>query len=630
MAAMRSDLLRLGWSVCPLRADLTPAIDPTPLVAKRLTELPEAPAYGIVTGPISQVYATRGGDGAPAAVATDKTIWGLWPTRPSGRKTLPAGTVVPVFGPGLRWVRGAPNALVGSELQRIAASAAGGDPAAIRALVGDAARARGLTVAPEIESETTWRAVEWPRPPKPIPWGDYLPGVLGSTTRALSRNTGTSESFVGLIVVGLASAALSGRVEVAMLSGDGEVWREHNAGLFVIGVAPSGEKKSPVMEPLLAPWERHAAQVYKESQAAVLEDKQNRERARAIQRSSKDEDEVDDASAVLAQPEVRARKVMIADLTPAALIRDLSLVPSLLITTAEAKKIFTNGTSDSGTEIEGLLHGYAGEPFPGVSRIGREVQVVPGTRLRCSLVGAIQPKVLHTIGKNSDFADQGLLARILFATWEGRGPVSGKALPAKFAGDWAAFLSRLWAIPEVKRGPDGTDSGQARVLQVAPAGTKALLDFMVRLAERTGIGGDLAGVVSWTNKAHGQAARLAGLMAIAEGGTNIQEIPTEIVLRAIELTEKYLLPHAIATWALAAWPEGTDDARHLWTAARSYGLEGPWGIRDLESVVGAVDWSPKQMRRAVSILEERGFIRKIPGARDLFLPNPLADLASNG
>lgn len=629
MPAMRSDLLRLGWSVCPLQEDLTPAVDPKPLVSKRLLELPDAPAYGVVTGPISQVYATRGGDGAPAAVASDQTIWGLWPTRPSGRKTLPAGSVVPVAGPGVRWVRGAPSSLVGSELQRTAASAMGGDPAAMRTLLDDAARARGLACAPEIETETTWRAVEWPRPPTAIPWADYLPGVLGSTTRAIVRNIGAAESFTGLMVLGLAAAALSARVEVAMLDAEGEVWREDNAGLFVMGIAPSGAKKSPVMDALMPPWASEAARIYKATHADKIADEQERSKARAIQRTSKEEDEIDAAAAILSAPERRIRKLYVADVTPAALIRDLSIIPTQLITTAEASKIFTNGLREGGgAEIEGLLHGYAGEPFAGASRIGREINVVPGTRLRCSLVGAIQPAILHGVGKTSAFADQGLMARILFASWEEHTPRRGSALPAKFAAEWRAFMNSLWAIPEVKRGPDGTDSGSPRTLQIGPEGTAALLDLMVRLANRTTLGGDLAGVVSWTNKAHGQAARIAGLMAIAEGGTNIQEVPTSIVLRAIDLVEQHLLPHAIAAWGLAAWPEGTDDARHLWAAAKSYGLEGPWSVRDLESIVGAVDWSPAKMRRAIAILDERGFIRKIPGARDLYLPNPLADRAA--
>ena len=172
----------------------------------------------------------------------------------------------------------------------------------------------------------------------------------------------------------------------------------------------------------------------------------------------------------------------------------------------------------------------------------------------------------------------------------------------------------------MERDEEGHDRGHLRRVVVSAAGTRRLLALSARLKARAKPGRDLHVLESWVGKAHGQAARLAALFALAEDA-RATEIPDRWVEAAIDVVEMGLLEHAIAAWSLTRWPPETRTAIHLWAAMRGAGPV--WTKGKIAQRAGAVDIAPADVDAAVKALVERGFLRQVgPG---IWHANPRAE-----
>ncbi|MGB1014925.1 MAG: DUF3987 domain-containing protein [Nannocystaceae bacterium] len=551
------------WLLRPLTGDYAPV--ETKSITYRYPQLPECEAVGVLTGKISGVWAGPV-EGSLATVCVDGKLTGLWPTKPKRAKQ---GQIVPVGGDGVTWVTGAPSDF---DLEDPAADLVGaglGDAAAITRI----ANRLGIDTTPT----QTWDPEPWPELPPAIPWRDYLPPAMWDVVRGVCDSTGADQSVAGITALGFASAAMSGRFEVALLDAAGaRVWTEHNAGLFVMGSLPSGSRKSPIYDPLAAPWKARA-------RAIALTD---RARYRDWER---DEDADPDAEPV-------RTKLTLANVTPEKLLEHLGYQPTILITSAEGGDFFKSVTRDAQTNIIPFLHAYTGESYMGSSRIGRDVRMLPGTVLRASVVGLIQPSTLEDLTANKDMIDQGLTARFLYVHAASRKPQ--RSVAVKPSPEWGNILQGLWDVPGISRDIEGQDTGRLTRLNIRAAAP--LQDLYERLMSDPRLG-DL---VTWVQKAHGQAARIAGVCGAVDG---YRKIPVEYAERSIELVERYLLPHAIHTWDLAQLPAGSDDARRLHDAA---GTQQVWRIRQLVDATTVTRWPPKRVDRAVRILTQRGLARR--------------------
>ena len=609
-----------GWSLVPLDRGLRPAVDPAPSLRERRPLPPGAEGVGVVTGPISGVW-WGPAEGAPAVVAWPDGSAGLYPERGSGRGWQKAGAVVPIEGPGVVWLSGSAATLVPrSEVAQVLRAYAAGDPRALLR-VAEEAGVEASEIAP-LQGE--WPEARWPRKPTPIPW-ELAPDALAGIIFPLARSTGYSVSGAGVVVCGLAAAALSGRVEIDMEGAEAEdgsvAWSERNPALYVVTVAPSSARKSPLFVPLLRPWYRYQARVRAQGQERRKEWKRAQTLAKVRERGKPDEGAVEEIVEALEAPEPRVPAVMTDDATPAAFADEIARHASLLYASPEAGTFFARCVSDTGaTDIKPLLNAYSGDPSLPTLRMGRTTAPASGAPLRAALVGAIQPGVLFGVGRVDAFADQGLLARILWAVWDEPCGEGGRAFPASAAAAWEALLERFWAIPGVERDEEGHDRGHLRRVVVSAAGTRRLLALSARLKARAKPGRDLHVLESWVGKAHGQAARLAALFALAEDA-RATEIPDRWVEAAIDVVELGLLEHAIAAWSLTRWPPETRTAIHLWAAMRAAGPV--WTVSKIAQRAGAVDIAPADVASAVKALVERGFLRAVgPGT---WYANPRAE-----
>lgn len=580
-----------AWSLISLDSDFSPTEDLDSRKVKIHSPPPSGPV-GLVTGPVSKVWAGPV-EGAPVAVACSRGSWGLYPARGRGRKGWwPIGTVVPLRGTALdpvQWICGSPADLVGS--------------------VG----------GPTVSGPGGWERVEWPPVPDRIPWG-LGPSDFSEIVESLAGSLGYAVSGVGLVAVGLAAGCLMGRSEVVMMSREGEVWREKNPALYTMLVDSSSGLKSPVFGAFTGPIQD--LQVAEDRKGAKLsaEDRVLRARAQATLRNAKaDEAEKEEAAQILASPEVLPTALITDNATPAAIADVVARQTGLLYISPDAANFFAQCVGDSGADIKALLNAYSGDPAQPTLRMTRQGAPAAGAPLRMGVIAATQPGELYQVGLTAAFTEQGLLARILWALRDEPIKPGGQPFDPRLRAQWNAIIHRLVAIPSVHRSPEGVESGSLREIRTCPEGTAMLLAFRDRLRDRTAPGSDLHLMQSWCGKAHGQAARIAGVFTLIADPKALK-IPLRWVEAAIRIAEEGLLSHAVSAWTLTRWPPATGRAVHLWCAMKGHEV---WTRAKIASHQGLVSLDPADITAATKCLVDRGFLREAgPG---IWLANPLAE-----
>jgi hypothetical protein len=235
--------------------------------------------------------------------------------------------------------------------------------------------------------------------------------------------------------------------------------------------------------------------------------------------------------------------------------------------------------------------------------------------------------VIRGLAANPTMARRGLLARALYSlprSKVGSRLVGPPAVPAGVRSAYEKVVTALWEMP----GGVGADGKPApNILRFGRLADEALRDLERRLEPRLAEGEDLSHLAGWANKLAGAVARVAGVLHAAEAVSTGQSwsapVHVATVNAAVELGEEYLLPHALAAFALLGADERLEQARHLWQAVvRNVGSEGSecseCGVtrRDLHQWVR----TRQQYQRAeeidpvIQVLVDHYYLRPVPGA----------------
>lgn len=205
------------------------------------------------------------------------------------------------------------------------------------------------------------------------------------------------------------------------------------------------------------------------------------------------------------------------------------------------------------SSIDVFLQGHSGSSMR-VDRAGRMAHL---DRPALTLALALQPGILQDVGRTKRFRDSGLMARCLYAvprsTLGTRDVRDRHPIPAKVREDYDYMVFKLL---------DGMQRpiGAPRVLPFDADAMEAWLDLCQRIEGEIGEGGRYAHMSDWASKLPGAAARIAGLLALADHGTSVVAVPMDAVQRAVRLTEM-LIPHAEAAFALMGAADGETDAQ---------------------------------------------------------------------
>jgi replicative DNA helicase len=485
------------------------------------------------------------------------------------------------------------------------------------------------TVATEFTALAEASRRGWPDPlplssaalPPPFPlW--TLPGWLGEYAASVAEVTQTPPDLAAMLALAVTATAAGGKIWLQP-SPD---WTEP-ACLYVVVALPPGERKSAVFRAMTAPVLTAEKQLIARArpliaEAAVRHRIAEADAERAVKAAEKaaaspasapgglDAAVVDaiEARAEFDAAEIPAEPCLFGDDTTIEQLGTMIAEQGgrFAVLSPEGEIFAIAAGRYSGTPNIGVLKsGHAGEAVR-VNRRGRAEHLDTAT---LTLGIATQPGVLARLGDTPQFAEQGLLARILYAVPEsmvGRRNPLPAPVPEQvrdfYNATMTALALSLYDLPE------------PRVIGFDPAAAQAVTSLLTSTENRlsTEKGGDLAQMKDWGGKLAGAIVRIAGLLHVAAHARDGWDRPiTLATLEAATEIGEYAAAHAKAAYDLI----GTDPATANAHAALDWlRLNRPSTVTNRELMRGLPNKFKKtaDLTPALEILESRGWIRLRP------------------
>ncbi|MDP1649654.1 MAG: DUF3987 domain-containing protein [Rubrivivax sp.] len=461
---------------------------------------------------------------------------------------------------------------------------------------------------------------EWPdpilpgnRPPPDLP-ADLLPGWVGEMADAVAKSTQTPPALAVMVALAVLATAVQRRFEVAPFGDD---YTEPLA-LWTLTALPSGTRKTAVINAMAGPlvaWEklmrdRMRAEIAKvTAQRAVAKKriekllvdagKAKDNTARKAIEAEIEREEVDTPA------ELRAPRLFTGDCTPErlqGLLVEHGERMAVLSDEAGIFLILAGVYSGGAANLDVALQGHAGTPMR-VDRAGRLAHV---DKPALSFGLALQPGVLADVAGSRRFRDSGLLARFLFA------------LPMSNVGQ--RDVRRHLPVPEHVRDEYshqlhtlldgwGGEVTKPQTLRLAPEARECWLDLADKIERQQGEGGKLESIADWTSKLPGAAARIAAVLALAEHGLQVREVPLESMERAVRLAT-LLVAHARTAFALLGADGVDSDAAAVlkWVQA---GRLLEFTRREAQKAQEGRFRSVERLKKAVDRLEAQDVLREV-------------------
>jgi putative DNA primase/helicase len=487
------------------------------------------------------------------------------------------------------------------------------------------ARSVGRYAAGQINPATEWQGDDsadaapggraWPLPYLPgtsrVPEisATYLGGWAGRMASTVAASTQTPEAMAVMSVLAVLAAVLQRRFEV-LPYGSGTDYREP-LSLWTMVVLGSGNRKTAVhaaVTAVLVDWEKRQRDRLRRDIARVYA--QREVTAKRIETLKHQAGKEEDASKrQLIQDEIsRLQEEMPAELhAPRLFSGDVTneRLQQLLVEQDERIAIMT----DEGGFFSTMAGAYSG----GMGSFDVHLQGHAGSALRVDRAGrlahidrpaltygvALQPDILQDTGKVKRFRGSGLMARFLYAV--PKSTVGRRNVREHVPLDNDA---RVNYEREVDKLLDNVPCpvGAPTLLPFSAAASERWLDLCEFIEKHQGEGGRYAHMVDWTSKLPGAAARIAGLLAIADRGIDVLEIPLDAVERAVRLAHA-LIPHAEAAFSLMGAADAEGDAQ----AVLSYLMRHrPDSVvrRDLQKAMEGRFRSLERLLAAIKLLQE--------------------------
>lgn len=385
---------------------------------------------------------------------------------------------------------------------------------------------------------------------------DCLPDDLALLCHSLASAYQAPEGLVVAFALGVASAAIVGRVEIQPK--EREPYYREAGQIYVLVEGASGERKTPVLNALKAPLE---AWLDERREIIQAENADNLRRIKALEREAAHKADADKITELEKEADELKRSLkpepeyMLADLTMEAVaqaMEDHQGRAAVVFDEADFLSVLSGKQYQRyGATVNLLpaLSGYTNSSLHG-KRVGRGEWHIARASLAVCL--GVQPKLLRDFMEDAGGIDRGLHARFLYFLPEskiGTRSSAGGTLPSSIMGWWTSTLNRLAGIAR---------EGEPMLLKFDSFAEAAYRSYFERIEKR--LVGDMGGALqSWGSKLAGNTVRLAGLLALIDGAETVGRSHWD---SAETIAEQYLIPCAAGLF-LGADPCLSEDARKV-------------------------------------------------------------------
>jgi replicative DNA helicase len=399
---------------------------------------------------------------------------------------------------------------------------------------------------------------------------DCFPPVLANFIEHEAEATQTPPDLAALTVLAICGAGLAKKFRVQIR----DDWTEPT-NLYCVTALPPGDRKTAVHSDVTAPVQLYEQEKQQEMQPLVAEaltehrTLENRLKE-AEKRAAKAEPE-ESAEALrkckelareLADHKVPAVPVAyLDDVTPEELPRQMaSQGGRMLVASAEGTifEIAHGRYSEGRPKLEVFLKGHSGDPLR-VHRVSRPADVIEQPALSMAL--AVQPDVIRGLADTPAMRGRGFLARPFYSIPKskvGARRIAPRPMSPAVRQEYIDTVLTLWRIPA---------EGTPTVLVFSAAAEQTFRQSEEWLEPQLAEGEELATLAGWASKLAGGIARISGILHVVEaiqtGRTWNVPISESTVAKAIRFGRDYLLPHALAAFAVMGSDPRLDDARRV-------------------------------------------------------------------
>lgn len=486
-------------------------------------------------------------------------------------------------------------------------------------------RSIAKSVARYTPADNAWQPIttfnQYNLPPFPI---QALPINLQQWVIAESEATQTSPDLAAFLALAAIAAACQRKIEICVK----ENYTEPLSVYIIIALEP-GNRKSAVFRHATKPiyeYETSQAQVLKDSVAASQSEYEVwRKRVKHAQ---------DDAAKAI--PEEYNAKMSLAKELAVEFSKMKPLVPPrYVVDDATTEKIVSLlcehgeriAMMSADSDIFAVMAGrYSAKGEPNfaiylkahvgdshrVDRISGNGGILEQPALTLALT--VQPSVLREINKTSQFADRGLVARILFSI-----PVSlvgqrkTRTIPvtgmAAFA--YERLITNLLSIP-----PQLDDRYKIVAYQISlsPEALELFESYATTLEPKLAPYGAHHDIVNWAAKLAGSVIRLAGLLHLADHHASSRPweipLPPNTLQRAIEIGD-YLVEHARCAHGFMKSDPQVENAQYLLGWIKKIGTPS-FTKRDLYRHARGKLQKMSDMEPPLALLIQHGYLRERP------------------
>jgi hypothetical protein len=476
----------------------------------------------------------------------------------------------------------------------------------------------------------------------PVPFGltavvpdfptDCLPPVLRDWCVAEAEATQTPPDLAAGLALAVCAAGIAGKVRVRVC----DRWAEP-LNLFMIGVLPSGDRKTAVFAEATAPVIEYEAVLLEEVRPRVAacesEHRALEARVKHLESRSAKEEEPQERNKLMADAKEAARdlarhvvpalpELLVDDITPEKLAQLLGRQGGRVLQASAEGTAFdiAGGRYSETANFDVYLKGHSGDPLR-VGRVGRGPDIVDRPALSVAL--AVQPDVIAGLAAHAGMRGRGFLARFLYSlpgSLVGRRRTRAAAVPPDVAWGYRETVRRLWAMPGAV---DESGKPVPHWLQFSPEADAVLEELEKWLEPQLAEGEPLYHLAGWGSKLAGACARIAGVMQMIEtvgaGEQLIPTVPADIARRAVRLGE-YYLGHARAAFGLMGADQRIQDARRAvrWLGGhfRDF-VKTEKGTpfltkRDLHVGVWGGSRTVEEVEPVIDLLNKHGYLRPVP------------------